>query len=99
MALTKAVIFSMALCMWRSSDGYAAIGKVPVQNGSCMYNGTEVPSHEPLKLEHPCEEWACDLTTGELSTIGCHRVEPGRGCIALKGRGVYPDCCEQIACY
>ncbi|KAL1438423.1 hypothetical protein MTO96_048037 [Rhipicephalus appendiculatus] len=103
MALTKAVVLVVSAAMfmskWHSSDGYSAVGKVPVENGNCVYNGTEVPPHEPLKLEHPCEEWVCDPATGELSTTGCHRVDPGRGCIAIKGSGVYPECCEQIACY
>ncbi|XP_037523310.1 uncharacterized protein LOC119400368 [Rhipicephalus sanguineus] len=103
MALTKAVVLVFSATVFLSvlhrSSGYATIGKVPVENGNCVYNGTEVSPHEPLKLEHPCEEWVCDPATGELSTTGCSPVEPGLGCIALKGSGVYPECCEHIACY
>ncbi|XP_075559396.1 complement inhibitor CirpT1-like [Dermacentor variabilis] len=103
MSLTKAAVLfcstTLFLSQWHCSNSYVAIGLVPVENGKCRYNGTEIPPGEPLKLEHPCEEWDCDPSTGELSVTGCNPVEPGRGCILIKGRGVYPECCGQVACY
>ncbi|KAH6942478.1 hypothetical protein HPB50_006117 [Hyalomma asiaticum] len=74
MALTKTVVLvfsaTVFVCEWHCSDGYSAIVQVPVRNGKCLYKGTEIPLHEPLKLEHPCQEWTCDPATGELSTTG-----------------------------
>ncbi|KAL1438426.1 hypothetical protein MTO96_048040 [Rhipicephalus appendiculatus] len=86
---------------WHLSVGYLARARVPIKDGKCQYNGTEISPSEPLKLEHPCEEWSCHLGTGEngeLVKAGCGVVDPGPGCTKVRGTGVYPDCCYKIVC-
>ncbi|XP_077489268.1 uncharacterized protein LOC144100103 [Amblyomma americanum] len=82
---------------WQLSAGYAAFDRVPVVDGKCQHNGTDITPGEPLRVEFPCEEWSC-TPDGELSIVGCGRVGAGRHCVLIKGTGVYPDCCERIAC-
>ncbi|KAK8784073.1 hypothetical protein V5799_009573 [Amblyomma americanum] len=66
--------------------------------GKCLYNETEITPHEPFFAEFPCEEWEC-TSEGALTITGCGKVVAGRDCVLLKGSGVYPRCCEQVACH
>lgn len=93
-----AVIF---VSEWHRSEGYLGRAQVPIKDGKCLYNETEISPSEPLKLEHPCEEWSCALgteETGELEQAGCGVVRPGPGCHTVTGTGVYPDCCVKVVC-
>ncbi|XP_075557320.1 complement inhibitor CirpT4-like [Dermacentor variabilis] len=104
MRMHTAVLVSIVIIVvseWHRSEGYLARARVPVKNGKCQHNGTEVSPSEPLKLEHPCEEWSCHLETaeaGEVVLAGCGVVRPGPGCVTVKGTGVYPECCVKIVC-
>uniref|UniRef100_A0A6M2E1L5 Putative conserved secreted protein n=1 Tax=Amblyomma tuberculatum TaxID=48802 RepID=A0A6M2E1L5_9ACAR len=97
-AAVLVAIATVFVAEWRLCAGYVSIGKVPVENGKCLYNGTQITPGEPLLAEFPCEEWDC-TSEGDLTITGCGAVSAGRDCIALKGTGVYPRCCEQIACH
>uniref|UniRef100_A0A6M2E153 Putative conserved secreted protein n=1 Tax=Amblyomma tuberculatum TaxID=48802 RepID=A0A6M2E153_9ACAR len=92
--VATAIVF---VANWPLSAGYIAINKVPVINGKCQYNGTEIAPGEPLQAEFPCAEWRCG-TDGTLSIAGCGLAEAGPGCVVVKGTGVYPSCCGQISC-
>ncbi|XP_075533756.1 U-scoloptoxin(16)-Ssd1a-like [Dermacentor variabilis] len=95
--VAAAVIFSE----WRSVESYVGIAEVPVENGKCQFNGTEITPGEPVNLEVPCEEWSCGTGhngTGHLSIAGCGVAVAGPGCRKVKGTGVYPDCCEKVIC-
>lgn len=97
-AAVLVAIATVFVAEWQLSAGYVSIGKVPVENGKCLYNGTEITPGEPLVAEFPCEEWEC-TSEGDLTITGCGAVSAGRDCILLKGIGVYPRCCEQVACH
>lgn len=96
--VSAAVFFSE----WHAVESYVSIGVVPVEDGKCQYNGTEITPGEPLKVEVPCEEWSCGAgegaTTGQISITGCGAVGVGPGCAKVRGTGVYPDCCEKAVC-
>uniref|UniRef100_G3MSW4 Single domain-containing protein n=1 Tax=Amblyomma maculatum TaxID=34609 RepID=G3MSW4_AMBMU len=89
-----AIVF---IAEWQFCAGYVGFDKVPVVDGKCQYNGTELTPGEPLKVEFPCEEWSCNHD-GDLSITGCGAIGAGRGCVLVKGSGVYPGCCDRLAC-
>lgn len=98
------VIVAIAITVvsqWHRSEGYIARARVPIKDGKCQYNGTEISPSDPLKLEHPCEEWSCNLgpaETGELIQTGCGVVDPAPSCHKLNSTGVHPDCCDKFVC-
>ncbi|XP_077489305.1 uncharacterized protein LOC144100153 [Amblyomma americanum] len=97
-ATVLVAIAAVFVAEWQLSAGYVSIGRVPVKNGKCLYNETEITPHEPFFAEFPCEEWEC-TSEGALTITGCGKVVAGRDCVLLKGSGVYPRCCEQVACH
>uniref|UniRef100_L7LRB6 Putative 8.9 kDa family member n=1 Tax=Rhipicephalus pulchellus TaxID=72859 RepID=L7LRB6_RHIPC len=92
---------TVVLAEWHVANAALAIARVPVENGKCQYNGTEITPGKPLHVEYPCEQWNCyvgDEGTGTLDIAGCGAVGAGSGCRKVKGNGVYPDCCETVIC-
>ncbi|KAH6942477.1 hypothetical protein HPB50_006116 [Hyalomma asiaticum] len=97
------LIFLVAIAMVATSEWhlYLARAVVPVEDGKCLYNGTEITPGEPLLAEYPCEKWICavrDSETGFLDVTGCGSVAVLPGCKKVRGTGVYPDCCEDSVC-
>lgn len=96
--VSTAVIFSAE---WHAAESYVSTGEVPVKDGKCQYNDTEITPGEPLLVEYPCERWTCgigDGVTGSLDIAGCGAVGVRPGCTKVRGTGVYPDCCERSVC-
>uniref|UniRef100_A0A131YH06 8.9 kDa family member n=1 Tax=Rhipicephalus appendiculatus TaxID=34631 RepID=A0A131YH06_RHIAP len=96
--VSAAVVFSAE---WRAVESYVSTGEVPVKDGKCQYNDTEITPGEPLRVEYPCEMWTCgvgDGVTGNLDIAGCGVVRAGPGCRTVRGTGVYPDCCQRSLC-
>ncbi|XP_077526095.1 complement inhibitor CirpT2-like [Haemaphysalis longicornis] len=97
--LFQLVLAAILACHCQLSTAYVGLGRVPVVDGKCQYNGTEIPDSETLKVEVPCEEWSCDAGEGIISITGCGTVEAGPGCYRVEGHGLHPDCCPRIACH
>ncbi|XP_075557499.1 venom peptide La1-like [Dermacentor variabilis] len=73
---------------------------VPLVNGSCIINATEVPLGSSVDLGNPCVSLYCNglnQTAGDLVIIACVsvaarpplKVVPG-------GAGTFPDCCPKL---
>uniref|UniRef100_A0A6M2E101 Putative conserved secreted protein n=1 Tax=Amblyomma tuberculatum TaxID=48802 RepID=A0A6M2E101_9ACAR len=91
-------IATIFVAEWQPSGGYyVSIAKVPVENGKCQYNGTEITPGAPIKVDTSCEEWDCS-SDGHLSIAGCGHIICNNRRGLVKGTGVFPHCCVHLEC-
>lgn len=108
--LHKKMIFKSTLCVgaltfvlnsWLSRfqcEAATGIAPAKIHNGKCIINGSVIADGKSLELEKPCISYTCDVKAKTVEIVSCGKITASGNCTTVEGKGVYPNCCEQVVC-